>query len=166
MIVKNALTHNNERCDVHYMTLNTFEYIPSHEVEKVHAVCFYRGKILLVNLQEWNVWSIPGGTIEKGETPFQCLKREIIEETNFRIVDFFPLATQLILSPSNQTHFRLLYVCEVEPIGKFVSDPAGSVGKIELVDPKDYKNYIEPKPFKQIIIEDAIKLYENRENRK
>jgi len=39
---------------------------------------------------------------------------------------------------------QLRYVCNVEPIGKFESDPAeGGITEIKLIDPKDYKKYFD-----------------------
>ncbi len=34
-------------------------------------------------------------------------------------------------------------VCIVEPYGPFISDPDGEVTKIELIDPKNYKEYFD-----------------------
>jgi len=45
------------------------------------------GKIILVNQYRYAVkqklWEIPAGTIDKGEAPLHCAKRELIEETGF-----------------------------------------------------------------------------------
>ena len=32
--------------------------------------------------------------------------------------------------------------CVVEPYGEFVADPDGDITKIELINPKDYKNIL------------------------
>lgn len=57
--------------------------------EVTAAIIIKDNKILIAqrgkdeNLSE--KWEFPGGKIEKGETPQECLKREIIEELNIEI---------------------------------------------------------------------------------
>lgn len=48
-------------------------------ITSVHGLCFKNDKLLLVNLNARG-WDIPGGHIEKGETPAACFKREAYEE--------------------------------------------------------------------------------------
>ena len=43
------------------------------------AIIVKKGKILIAKRREGK-WEFPGGRIEKGETPEECLKREIEEE--------------------------------------------------------------------------------------
>jgi len=51
------------------------------------------------------IWEFPAGTLEKGEPPLACAKREIIEETGFKarrwrkLVSFYPapgISTELM----------------------------------------------------------------------
>jgi len=35
-----------------------------------------------------SIWEIPAGTLDPGETPLECAKRELIEETGFRAATF------------------------------------------------------------------------------
>lgn len=35
-----------------------------------------------------NMWDIPGGNVELGETPYECIRREIEEEFGIAITDF------------------------------------------------------------------------------
>ncbi|MCM3744897.1 NUDIX domain-containing protein [Sporosarcina luteola] len=48
-------------------------------ITSVHAVCFYEGKLLMVNLNDRG-WDFPGGHIEAGETAKACVCREVMEE--------------------------------------------------------------------------------------
>ncbi|MEC1178438.1 NUDIX domain-containing protein [Metasolibacillus meyeri] len=49
------------------------------KVTSVHGYCFYQGNILLVNV-EGRGFSIPGGHVEKGESPEETFLREAYEE--------------------------------------------------------------------------------------
>jgi 8-oxo-dGTP pyrophosphatase MutT (NUDIX family) len=42
-------------------------------------------KILLHHRTDCDMWDLPGGGLEKGEDIFQCLKREVFEETGLII---------------------------------------------------------------------------------
>ncbi|WP_322048017.1 NUDIX hydrolase [Paraburkholderia sp. J67] len=48
--------------------------------ERATAVCWQREKILLVERGQ-SRWSLPGGTIWRGETPLEAVHRELGEET-------------------------------------------------------------------------------------
>ncbi|MCT6924213.1 NUDIX domain-containing protein [Metasolibacillus sp.] len=49
------------------------------KVTSVHGYCFYKGNVLLVNV-EGRGFNIPGGHIEKEERPEQAFLREAYEE--------------------------------------------------------------------------------------
>lgn len=40
-----------------------------------------QGKVLLIRREDDNTWSLPGGLMERGETPDQAARREVLEET-------------------------------------------------------------------------------------
>lgn len=55
-------------------------FMPHRElITSVHGVCFYRGELMMVNLNHRG-WDVPGGHIEIGETAEVCFKREAMEE--------------------------------------------------------------------------------------
>jgi 8-oxo-dGTP diphosphatase len=48
--------------------------------EQATVVCWQRGRILLVERGRAR-WSLPGGTIQRGESPADAARRELSEET-------------------------------------------------------------------------------------
>ena len=154
---KKVISYNGEKCDVCHVDTKHFNDIPDKLKLKAHAVCFWNSKILLVSHSEWKIWSIPGGTREQGESIEETLVREIVEETNCEVLDYAPIAYQKIIG-RNDEHFRLLYKCNVNPIGEFEKDVAGNVDRITWINPRDYDTYIEDKEFRKRIIQRAIKF--------
>lgn len=157
-IFKDALTHNGSKCDVCYVETDHFDDIPDEQIQKAHAVCICDGKMLLVNHSEWNIWGIPGGTREDGESIEQTLAREILEEANCEVLDFTPISYQKIVDSKSDVSYRTQYICNVRPLGEFESDPAGNINKITWVTPQDSKGYIENKDFKQAVIDRALSV--------
>lgn len=49
--------------------------------ERATVVCWQRDRILLVERGR-SRWSLPGGTISRGETPLEAAARELSEETS------------------------------------------------------------------------------------
>lgn len=65
------------------------------------GIVLYGNQILLIKNPSAKHWSLPGGHIEKGETPEQCIIRELKEELDLSI---------------NKTEFKL---------GEYISDNEG-----------------------------------------
>jgi ADP-ribose pyrophosphatase YjhB (NUDIX family) len=40
-------------------------------------------RVLLCHRRDYDLWNLPGGTMEPGESPWECVIREIREETGF-----------------------------------------------------------------------------------
>jgi phosphoglycolate phosphatase len=70
------------------------------------------GKVLMIRTHKWSdLWGIPGGKIERGESSEDALKREILEETHLTISDIrFVMNQDCIDSPEfiRPEHFILL----------------------------------------------------------
>lgn len=70
------------------MLRNEPHKFPEKPVLAVGAVVFKDDKILLVkrgNAPAENMWAIPGGKVELGETLKEAAQRELLEETGIRI---------------------------------------------------------------------------------
>lgn len=157
IVIKDAIGHNGQRCDIHHVNADNFSKIPDNLKLKAHAVCVYDGKMLLVNHPQWDVWGIPGGTREPNESIEETLKREIQEEANCRVIDIKPIAYQKVVNSSGDIcHYRLQYLCNVIPLGDFEGDVAGNINKISWIEPTDFEAYIENKEFKRLVIRRAL----------
>ena len=153
-----ALSHNNERCDVYYAETDNFSEIPDNLKLKAHAVCFYDGKMLLVNHITWNLWGIPGGSREPEETIEATLEREILEESNCKVETCAPIAYHRVVHPDGEMHYRLKYICNVIPIGRFTADPAGHIAKTTWINPVDFEKYLEQKEHYIVFVRKAVEL--------
>jgi 8-oxo-dGTP pyrophosphatase MutT (NUDIX family) len=63
------------------------------------------GRVLLVHRRDLDLWNLPGGRVEPGETPWQAVVREVREETGLdvkvtrlAIVDFRPERDELVFT--------------------------------------------------------------------
>ena len=73
----------------------------------------------MIQTHKWsNMWGIPGGKIQYGETSVDALRREILEETALRVSDIeFAMVQDCIASKEfyREAHFLLLnYTCKVD----------------------------------------------------
>lgn len=138
---------------------------PSRDlITSVHGFCFYEGKLLLVNL-EHRGWDFPGGHIEPGETPEQCLKREAMEEGYVEgkstfigsiIVDHHENPNWDPSSPYPLVGYQLFYRMDITKLYPFDAK-FESHGRI-FVNPNELENYRETNKIYQAILNDAMKL--------
>lgn len=142
-----------------YENTNSFENLDYSLCRQCYGVCFYKDKMVIGYRGKKKVWGLVGGTIEKGENFEECLRREIKEETNMEVLNFLPIGYQTFTGIQNREFgYQLRYVCKVRPLGPFVSDPAGSITEIKLIDPKEYKKFFDWGKIHEKVIERALEL--------
>ena len=59
---------------------------------KYTVICtFYQGKWILSRHKKRTTWETQGGHIEQNETPFECARRELFEESGIKNADIYPV---------------------------------------------------------------------------
>jgi ADP-ribose pyrophosphatase YjhB (NUDIX family) len=86
------------------------------------------GRIVLLQ-NERDEWELPGGQIELGESPAQCLAREIREELRLEVEVGRPLDTYLFEVTPGRHVFIVTYECAlIGPFGPTVSHEHKGIG--------------------------------------
>ena len=86
------------------------------------------GRVVLLQ-NERDEWELPGGQIELGETPAQCLAREIQEELRLEVEVGRPLDTYLFEVTPGRHVFIVTYECAlIGPFGPTASNEHKGIG--------------------------------------
>lgn len=127
-----------------YRDIESLEELGNRTVHGVHAFCFFGDELVIVYSEAKGYWTPPGGGVEPGETVEEAIVREVLEETNMRVLKQCVIGYQDIFEPHRVTT-QVRSVCIVEPIGQFTADidPEGDVTEIKLIGPKDMKQYFD-----------------------
>jgi 8-oxo-dGTP pyrophosphatase MutT (NUDIX family) len=143
MQIKETVLYLGKKYPLIYVDSDDFSNLPKKYCTQAYGICFCDGKVVLGFSRRMQKWSLIGGTIEPGETPEQALTREIKEESNMKIIKYWPIGYQYVVG---ELKYQLRFACVVEPYGPFVQDPDASedngVDRITLIDPKDFKKYL------------------------
>jgi 8-oxo-dGTP diphosphatase len=96
-----------------YHQISTNERVYNYVVIVAH----FEGKLVWVRKKGTTTWEIPGGHVEKGETPTQAAERELWEETGALKYALTPICDFSITTESKESYNRLFY-CKIKEIGK------------------------------------------------
>lgn len=113
----------------------------------IKGVVVRGGKVLLLR-NERDEWELPGGRIEAGESPEECVAREIREETGW-VVETGPILDAWVYAVAGAQVFIVTYGClplgDTEPVLSHEHKEIGLFGPAEVAGlnmPDGYKRSV------------------------
>lgn len=156
MEIKSTLTNRSGQVlDVIYKEGNPLEDLEGKILQAVHGLCFYKNKLVVVYAEGKGYWTFPGGGIEPGETYEEAVTREVLEESNMKVLHQELIGYQDIYEPERIVRQTRSF-CIVEPNGDFTPNPDEEITEIKLIDPKDIKQYFDWGKIGERIMERAL----------
>lgn len=137
MEIKTSITNKSGQVfQIIYNDVDDIVEVSRKKVIGIYAYCFYNDKLVIVNENGYK--GNPGGGLEEGENIIEGLHREVLEETNMKILKYKPVGIHETIRPTGESVFYVRFACIVEPIGEFKKDPAGDVIGIQLIDASEF----------------------------
>lgn len=156
--VAHTVTLNGKEYFIEYFDSATF---PSDlVVRQVYGVCFNGDGQVILGLAFDGNWGILGGHVEEGETLMETLHREIIEESNHKVVDCHPIGYQRITTHS-ESYYQVRYACLVEKLGEFVQDGdgKGSIVEVKAYDVDQVPRYWDWGQSSKFLLQRAVEIH-------
>lgn len=151
-----------EELQIHYQDADSVEELEGRTVQIVHAYCFCKEKLVVVYDPAKKMWTPTGGGVEPGESVEEAVVREVLEESNMRVIKQRLIGFQDITEPT-RTITQTRSVCIVECLGDFVADPDGDISEIKLIEPSQYKDYFNWNEIGDHVMKRALQLKEEME---
>ena len=106
-----------------------------------------RGRVLLVHpTYKDDTWEIPGGCVERGESPAAACRREVREELGLDRVPQRLVAVDW--APNDRDGDKLLFLFDCGPLGADearIAVDGAEIDRWQWVDPDDFDDYLIPR---------------------
>lgn len=113
------------------------------------AVCStFNGKWLLSMHGERDTWETQGGHIEDGETPLECARRELFEESGVTDADIFPLCDYWGFDSHGSAN-GMVFLAVVHSIGELPESEMQKIGLFDSLPDKLTYPRVTPEFFKE-----------------
>ena len=107
------------------------DYLHDGKLTYSVIVARYEGRWVFVRHHDRTTWEIPGGHIEKNETPSDAASRELTEETGAKEFDLACVATYSV-EKHGHTGFGRLYFAQVKALGSLADGT--EIAELKLLD--------------------------------
>ncbi len=103
-----------------------------------------KSRVLLCHRRDFDLWNLPGGGVEPGESPWDCVRREVEEETGLKVE-----VSRLIGVYSKPDKDEVVFSFECAPIGGALTLTEES-DRIEYFDITEIPQNTSPKQVERI----------------
>lgn len=118
MKIDSTLTNRSGRTlNVAYYDIDEEKELDGKKVRGMHAYCFFGDKLVIVYAEGKGYSTPPGGGVEPGESITEAVAREVLEETNMRVIKQEFIGYQDIFEP-DEINTQTRHICLVEKILK------------------------------------------------
>ena len=136
------------------------DFLNHRDRKQVNAVTYTPDGQIVISETKKGAFTTPGGKIEWGETRYEGLAREILEETNCKILKARPFGYEKTFEPDGSTSYNLRCVALVEVLEGPVDDPAGTMIARKIVAPEEVSRYITRGEKIEVYLEQAARVRE------
>ena len=126
-----------------YLTLRVLYYF-GYNTLAARAILVKNNKILLIKHSYIPEWHMVGGSIDKGETPVQALKRELLEELNIECLQEPKIFGVYYNNNKNGNDYKMIYVVEKWRQSKQIASHSSEILESRMFDPKKLPEDISP----------------------
>lgn len=93
-------------------------------ITQAYGLCVNENKeVVIVSDNKGKYWTLPGGSVEPGETARQTLKREVMEEADIEISGIKLLGLQKVAEKGG-ARYQARFFCRIKKVLPQTTDPA------------------------------------------
>ncbi|MFS8158823.1 MAG: NUDIX hydrolase [Candidatus Roizmanbacteria bacterium] len=138
-----------------------------HPITQVYGICFdEKDEILIIKKPDGDMWKVPGGRPEEGETWEQVLKRELMEEATVSVKNCKPLGLMKVIYPNNPNtkegdiFYQARLICDIDEVLTNTKDPDnGLLHDRKFVPNSEITNWVQWGEAGDKMFADAISLH-------